>query len=358
MNSNLGRREFLFNSTLAAGALALGGPAKRLKVGVAGLKHVHVNQVLKFAKSDPRVTLVALAEDDPQNRQQIEKTHGLPVRHRNCRELLAAEDLDAVIVCEDYGHRGEAVIAALRAGKHVFCDKPLCTRLEELTTIAGLAAEKHLEVHVDLSLRHYWARAATMLRQGEIGEIVSCTYAGPHGLHYQQRPRWYFEPARHGGIINDLMGHGVDFVHWITRRPYTEVVSATRASVGLPQHAAFETVGEATYRLEGGATAFGHVDYLVPAGHSSPWRFFITGTKGDAVISERDGFVLRPAGGAERRLAAKELRANSPHPFTDFVALLADGTTPLRTTAESLHCARATLVAQQAAETEKTHLRI
>jgi len=356
--TDLTRRKFLIGSTLALSGLAWAGEGRRLRVGVAGLKHGHVNQTLKLASKDPRVSIVAIADNDEQNsnRKECERITGKTVRYANCHELLKSEELDAVVVCEEFGRRGEAAIAALRAGKHVFCDKPLCTRLEELKTIAALAAEKHLEVHVDFSLRHYWAKAADLLRQGAVGEIVACTFAGPHGLNYERRPKWYFAPGMHGGIINDLIGHGVDFVHWITRRRYAEVLSATRACIGLPQHPAFETSGDAYYRLAGGASVFGHVDYLVPTGHPTTWTCFITGTKGDALLSERDGLCLRAAGAAERRLTAKELRSDSPHPFTDFVNLLTAKTAPLRTTAESLHCSLATLLAQQAAETGKTHV--
>jgi len=354
--TKLARREFLVSSALALGGLAWAGSGVRLRIGVAGLKHSHVNHILKLAAKDPNVVVVAIAEDDEQNRKEFERNFGQPVRYANHRELLKLEKLDALVVCEEFGRRGEVVIAALRAGKHVFCDKPLCTRLEELKTIAALSAKKHLEVHVDFSLRHYWARAGSLLQQDEVGEIVSCSFSGPHGLNYEHRPKWYFEPGKHGGIINDLMGHGVDFVHWITRRRFAEVLSATRSCVGLPQHPTFETSGDAFFQLDGRASVFGHVDYLVPAGHSTTWKLNITGTEGDAVLSEREGLVLRPAGAPERRLAPNELRAESPHPFTDFVRLLTDGTAPLRTTAESLHVSQATLLAQQAAETGKTRV--
>ena len=353
---NPARRGFLIGSTLALGGLAWAGESKPLRIGVAGLKHNHVRQVLKLAAKDPRVQIVALADDEVQNRKDGERIFGYPVRYANHRELLESESVDAVIVCEEFGRRGETAIAALRAGKHVFTDKPLCTRLEELKTIAALAAEKRLEVHIDFSLRHMWAGAVNLLRQGAIGEILSCDFAGPHGLNYDQRPKWYFEPERHGGVINDLMGHGVDFVHWITGHRLTEILAATRACSGLPQHPTFQTSGDAYFRLEGGAGAFGHVDYLVPAGHTTTWRCFVTGTQGDAVLNERDGFCLRTAGTPERRLAGNELRAKSPHPFVDFVNLLTEGTAPLRTTAESLHVCLAGLVAQQAAESGQDHL--
>jgi len=356
--THLRRRDFVIGSTLALGGACLGvaGPETRVKIGFAGLKHGHVYSVLKLAAADPRVSIVALADDDEQNRKEGERVSGLPVKYANYRQLLESEPLDAVVVCEEYGRRGEAAIAALEAGKHVFSDKPLCTREEELERIATLAAGKRLEVHVDFSLRHFWAKAAPALQQGDIGEIVGCTFAGPHSLSYERRPKWYFAPGMHGGILNDLMGHGVDFVHWITRRPYVEVLSGVAARVGFPQQPAFETSGDAFYQLQGGATVFGHVDYLAPTGHPGGWRCGIVGTKGDAVVSDREGFTLRPSGAEERHSDAKALRADSPHPFKDFIDLLTEGKAPLRTTAESLHVSQATLLAQAAAESGKTHV--
>ena len=97
-----------------------------------------------------------------------------------------------------------------------------------------------------------------MLQQGEIGEIVGCTFAGPHTLNYERRPKWYFAPGMHGGILNDLMGHGVDFVQWITRRPYAEVrltacgrVSAFRNSPRLRPRATHFSSSRAGPRFSG-----------------------------------------------------------------------------------------------------------
>jgi predicted dehydrogenase len=354
--THLSRRDFIWNSAWALGGVAWAGAGAQLRIGVAGLKHSHVHQVIQVARKDPRVSLAALADDDEQNRKECERLFGLPVRYTNHRDLLDSEKLDALVICEEYGRRGEVAIAALKAGKHVFCDKPLCTRAAELKSIAALAAGNRREVHVDFSLRHYWANAAHLIRQGEIGEIMSCTFAGPHALNYERRPRWYFRRGKHGGVINDLMGHGVDFAHWIVRRRYAEVLSATRACVGLPQHPDFETFGDAYFRMEGGASAFGRVDYLAPAGHPGGWTCFVVGSRGDAALSGQDGLCLRRAGAAERRLAASELRAESPHPFADWVRLLTEGVPPLRSTAESLHCSLAALLAQQAAETDAAHV--
>jgi predicted dehydrogenase len=329
-----------------------------LRLAFAGLKHDHVKTVLRLALQDPRVSVGGVADDDPANRVAFEQAFGLPVRYASHRELLESVEFDALVVCEAFAGRGAVVSDALAAGKHVFCDKPLCTRIAELERIAALAAAQRLEVAVDFSLRQYWFQAGLALLQGEIGTIMSCTFAGPHGLGYDWRPRWYYAPGQHGGILNDLSGHGLDFVHWITGRRFTRVLAATCACVGLPQEPAFETCGEAYLELDGGATAFGHVDYLVPRGHPTTWRCVIAGTAGDASVDETTGLCLRPAGAPAKLVPVSALRGHAQHPFQDFVRLLTDGTPPLRTTAEALHCSLAALVAQQAAARQETALPI
>ena len=328
------------------------------RIAFAGLRHDHVKTVLQLAQQDPSVSVVALADDDPATRAAYEQAFGLPVRYAGHREMLESVAFDALVVCDVFARRGEVVGDALAAGKHVFCDKPLCTRVPELERIAALATARRLEVAVDFSLRHHWAQAAAPLQQGEIGPILSCAFAGPHGLGYDWRPRWYYAPGQHGGIINDLSGHGLDFVHWITQRRFCRVLAATRACLGLPQEPGFETLGEAFYQLDGGTTAFGHVDYLVPRGHSTAWRCLVTGTEGDAVVDETTGLRLRRAGAPEKLLPARDLSAEAKHPFQDFVRLLTEGKAPLRTTRETLHCSLAALVAQRAAERQETSVPI
>jgi len=328
-----------------------------IRLAVAGLKHDHVRAVIGLAQADPAVELVGLADDDPANRRAIEDAFGVPVRYASHRELLDSLEFDVLLVCEAFGDRGEVVCNALRAGKHVFSDKPLCTSEDELKRIAEAARAGNREVGLDLSLRHWWARTGLPLQQGEIGEIVSCVFGGPHVLGYGSRPAWYYEPGRHGGIINDLIGHGVDYVRWVTGKRPTHVLSATCACVGLPHEPHFQTLGEAYYLHEGGATAFGHVSYLSPVGHPAGWRFAFTGTEGDALVDEH-GMCLRRAGQPERRIEPGSPEPRWAHPFTDFLHYLREGTPPLRTTAEVLEISLATLVAQRAADRGESRVAI
>jgi len=328
-----------------------------LAVAVSGLKHDHVRPVLTALLASPGLRLVGVADDDPANRLTFERDFGITVAYASHRELLESLEFDVMVVCEAFGRRGAVVLDALRGGKHVFSDKPLCTSEEELWQIAAAARAGDREIGLDLSFRHWWARTGPPLQQGEIGRIVGCVFSGPHGLHCGSRPQWYFQPGLHGGIINDLIGHGVDYVRWVTGHRATQVLSASVARVGVPQAPDFQTLGEAHLLCEGGATAFGQVSYLVPEGHGAGWQFALTGTEGDAFVDEQ-GLRLRRAGRPERRIEPGAPEPRWEHPFTDFAHYLTDGEQPLRTTTEVLECSLATLTAQCAADTGKTRVPI
>ncbi len=329
-----------------------------LRIAVAGLKHGHVDAMLRAILGHPGASLVGIADDNEENRSRCEQTFGVPTQYSHHRELLDSVSFDVLVVCEEFARRGKVAIDALREAKHVFSDKPLSISEQELWDIAALAGEKEREVGLGVDLCYIWANTGTPIQQGAIGEVVSIAIFGPHALNYGDRPQWYYEPGKHGGIINDLLGHGVDYIHWITGQRATHVLSARRACVGLPQEPEFETFGEAYFQFEDGATAFGHVDYLVPAGHSTTWRCFVVGTEGDATIDERDGMCLRRAGEEEQTFELGAPKPRWEHPLIDFMDFLLDGQQPLRTTDDILRCSMATLVAQRAAETGGTRIAI
>ena len=327
-----------------------------LRVAVSGLKHGHVRGAIEIARQDPGVELVAIAESEDEYRADFEQATGLDVAYRTHEELLDAEQFDVLVVCEEFANRGPTAIAGLKAGKHVFVDKPLCTRESDLLEIAALSRDNGLQVGVDFSMRWSWGPFSVPLRDGAIGELVSCFIAGPHGLAYDVRPKWYFRDGLHGGIINDLLGHGVDFVRWISGEEITRVLSASAVNKGLPQHPDFEMSGSVHYELTGGATMLGSVDYLVPAGHSGPWKCWLVGTEGDAIIGERPEMRLRRSGEDEVLVDGSNPGPEWKAPFARYVEHLRDGIEPLRSTEDGFRTSMATLVAQRAAAPGETNV--
>src|SRR5207248_6675850 len=110
----------------------------------------------------------------------------------------------------------------------VISDKPICTRIAELERIEDLAKENHRALSAQLDLRDSGAfiTARRLIREGAIGEIHTVVFTAQHPLFLDKRPKWYFEPGKHGGTLNDIAIHATDLIPWMTGRKLIEVTAA------------------------------------------------------------------------------------------------------------------------------------
>ena len=99
-----------------------------------GFRHGHIYTLYRTAKARSDVRIVACVEENEEAREKAAKELGVEFDQRDFAQLLQ-EDIDAVAIGGRYGDRGAAIIQALKAGKHVIADKPICTSLEELEEI-------------------------------------------------------------------------------------------------------------------------------------------------------------------------------------------------------------------------------
>ena len=112
-----------------------------MNLAFAGLRHGHIFALYTMAKEHPEFTVAGAWEEDTASREAAEK-QGLCCCYKTYEELLADPSVDAVAFGGCFTDRGPLAIEALRAGKHVIADKPLCTTLAELDEIERLAKEK------------------------------------------------------------------------------------------------------------------------------------------------------------------------------------------------------------------------
>ena len=102
-----------------------------------GLRHGHIFSLYDLAKANPEVRVAGSWEEDEAARAQAMEKIAEPF-YGSYEQLLADPRVEIVAVGDYYGVRGQRIIQALRAGRHVLSDKPLCTRLSELDEIARL----------------------------------------------------------------------------------------------------------------------------------------------------------------------------------------------------------------------------
>ncbi|MFA7232098.1 MAG: Gfo/Idh/MocA family oxidoreductase [Victivallaceae bacterium] len=269
-----------------------------LKFAFVGLRHGHIYSLLSRVKETAGCEIVAICEEDAATRQTLESTRPeVKVTHDNIDKMLAEVDCDVVATGDYYGKRGSILIRALKAGKHVIADKPVCTSLAELDQIEQLAKSNGLKVGCQLDLRQSpnIVTARNFIQHNCLGEIHAVNFGGQHPLLWGTRPGWYFEEGKHGGTINDIAIHGIDAIEWITGLKFTGVNSARTWNAFAKECPTFEDAGQFMLTMDNGCGALGDVSYFAPdsCGFTLPyyWEFTFWGTKGVLRTNLKDDSV-------------------------------------------------------------------
>lgn len=305
------------------------------------------------------------------------------------REVIADPDIDIVDICTPGDSHAEIAIAALEAGKHVLCEKPLANTLAEaeaMTAAAEGAAARGIRSMVGFSYRRVPAigLARTLIQEGRLGAIrqVRALYL-QDWLRDEDGPMtWRLDKAAAGsGSLGDIGAHAVDLVEHLTGSRLTGV-SGTLATfveerpllgetVGLSGTASTErgrvTVDDAAWftgRLSGGAAAgaigaFEATRYAT--GRKNALRIELSGSRGAIAfdleaMNELEFYdATAPAGeqGFTRIIATEPehpYMANwwptghaigyehaFSHEVVDFVTAVATGTDPEPSFADGLH---------------------
>ena len=256
-----------------------------MNIVFVGYRHGHTASIYQDAMRNPEINVLGGWEPTEVGREMAAGT-GLEFNYPTLESVLEDPNVDAISLGGVYGERGAHAIAALKAGKHVYGDKPICTTMEELEEIERLAKEKNLKVGCYLSMRfsNGMKTIREMIANGDIGEVGAIDMTAQHPLNYGSRPMWYFEKGKHGGTINDIAIHGVDIVRFLTGLGIKSVTAARTWNHFATQEPDFKDCGQFMAELENGAGLMMDVSYAAPSSCGfkleTYWRFTIWGTKG------------------------------------------------------------------------------
>lgn len=262
--------------------------------GFMGKMHTYSYASLPFIYNPraARVRLVGVCAASEASRALAVETAGYEFSSADYHDLLDRDDIQVINVCTPNYLHYEQSMAALEAGKHVYCDKPLAMNAQQAADMADLAREKGLTCQVTFHNRFCPAimRAKEMVDEGFLGDVVSFRSVYLHsGYTNPNRPiswRMQYEKSG-GGALADLGSHAIDLLRYligdfsrvsarletyIKERPITagstEVVPVTVDDLAL---LTLETASGAIGTVEASRLATGTVDDL---------RFEIHGTHG------------------------------------------------------------------------------
>ena len=201
---------------------------KKVNVAVVGTGFIgpaHIEALRRL----PGINVVGLCEVNVELAQ--EKANQLGIEKAYVFEdMLAEPHIDAVHICTpNFLHYPQSK-AALQAGKHVICEKPLATKIEEAEELVALAKEKGLVNAVHFNLRYYpMVRQMKAMREnGELGEIYSIMGSYLQDwLFLKTDYNWRLEPDKSGDsrAIADVGSHLMDLTEHVTGLKITEVMA-------------------------------------------------------------------------------------------------------------------------------------
>lgn len=266
-----------------------------MNIAFAGFRHSHILGLYQAAVDNAEVTIIGCCEENAREREKIAEKLGIAFNYNSYEEVLNDEKVEAVAIGDYYAKRGKMVIGALEHGKHVICDKPLCTDLTELAKIEALAEEKNLQVCCMLDLRYLPQvdRVKKMIESGELGEIHMASFTGQHCLDYGNRPAWYFEEGKHGGTINDIAIHGIDLIRFITSKNLSKVNCAKVWNAFADKEPNFKDCGQFMIEMDD-ISVMADVSYAAPRCNvtlPTYWDFYFWGTKGMVNFKYKDSKI-------------------------------------------------------------------
>lgn len=133
-------------------------------------------------------------------------------------ELLARNDIDAVLIATPPHLHAEQTIASAQARKHVFCEKPMALTVEDCDRMISACQENNVNLMIGQVLRYFptHAKVKEMVSSGELGRLLSITiYRLGGGFTGVWAKDWRKSKALSGGVLMEVNIHELDYLHWV-----------------------------------------------------------------------------------------------------------------------------------------------
>lgn len=252
-----------------------------VRIAVLGLGRMGRVHALHAARLVSGAVLAAVCDQDEALARKTAEELGCAC-HTELKDLLDQKNIDAVCVATPTHLHVETVEAVVRAGKPLFCEKPLAGNLEDTLYLVKLIKESGIKCQVGFNKRFdpAYAEAKRLIREGAIGKPVFMSgYArDPH-----PPPPWARDPSRGGGLFVDLLLHDFDAARFLMDDE-VEVVYADETNLvvnggGVPRFADNVVV---SIRFRRGALATFHASMHAEYGYDS--RSEVFGAAGNIMI--------------------------------------------------------------------------
>ncbi|MFC3883521.1 Gfo/Idh/MocA family protein [Bacillus songklensis] len=202
---------------------------KKLKVGVIGCGSIAQHRHLPEYAFNKDVELAAVCDINEERAKQVAEKYGVKA-YTSYKELLQSGEVDVVSVCTPNYLHAPISIAALNAGVHALCEKPMATSKEEAEAMIEAAEKSGKKLMIAHNQRFVKShqKARQMIESGEIGKIYSFRTAfghpGPEAWSVDGKESWFFKKEQAFiGAMGDLGVHKTDLLRYVLGEEIVEV---------------------------------------------------------------------------------------------------------------------------------------
>jgi predicted dehydrogenase len=206
---------------------ALGAPvvfsqnaANRVGTGVIGTGN-RGSYVMQGVLEQPNAKVVALCDIKPDRLDKAATTAAKdnPKTYTDYRKLLDDKNVEAVVIATPPHLHVEMAIAALKAGKHVYCEKPIGITAQSIQDLVKAAKSSNKVFQVGQQMRSYkqMGQAIERIRQGAIGDVIMIKaqrHSGQDLDHNGPSADWFFDVNKSGGYLIEMSVHNLDACNW------------------------------------------------------------------------------------------------------------------------------------------------
>ena len=314
--------------------------AKRLKVGIVGLNmgRSHLRRYLECGRAD----VVAVCDLDEDRLTRVADEFDVPFRTTRFKDLLARKDVRAVSIATPNSLHAPMTIAALKAGKHVLCEKPPALNRRQAERMYAAAKAARRVLLINLSYRYKpEARWLKQMADAELGNAYFARTVWHRRRGAPRRDSFTTKAVSGGGPLIDLGVHRIDLAMWLMG--YPEPVRVTGATYQTfieeyhrrGQHYDVEDLAVGMVQFANGATLLVEASFDVNGPKAEYMETQVYGTTGGAFhnnVGEGYDFeatFIRRQPNAFARITPREIEmpgVTGPAHFTDCVL---DGAKPL-----------------------------
>jgi len=270
---------------------------RKQNIGIIGVGQIGKSHLEAYSKLEG-VQIVAAADVNEPELQRVADMYGIPHTYTDFRKLLERDDLDAVDVCLHNNFHAPVTIAALQAGKHVYCEKPIAGSYADGKAMLDAAKASGKMLHIQLATLYQKETKAAkhLIESGKLGKLYHARSTG-----YRRRGRpfvdGYGTPAfvqketAQGGALFDMGVYHISQILYLLGLPSAERISGklyqeTGMDEARRQASGFnvEELGTGFVRFGGGLT----MDII------EAWAIHLNAFEGSSVVGSEGGIRLYP----------------------------------------------------------------